>query len=298
MDDLVDILNNHPTIESIAKDFKNLRKLSTNDVLPINSQVGSKTCNHFTLKQRLETKGIKGISFITFYQHFDVLYRPQKSIQKMLKFYTDAGRLRPDDFESEVRIKKYIFNCYMGAINIFRPIVAIDIFRRFCPKSVLDPCCGWGGRLLAAAAFDVPEYIGIDNNPHLAIPYKNMINFLEDKTSTKLTFINDSCLNVEYLFIQYDMVFTSPPYYNIEVYGDIKPYQTKDEWDELFYKPLFERTYQFLQPNGVMILNINNEIYNRACVPVLGECIASIPLSKRNRNNDYGERIYIWHKPV
>lgn len=296
-DNLANILNNHSTIKSIKKDFNQLKVLSTADVLPINSQVGSKTTNHFTLSQRLRTKGCKGISFLKFYIDFDEVYSSQKPVKKMLEYYQRVGRIIPDDFENLVKIKKYIFNCYYGAINIFRPIVAIDLFRRFNPKCVLDPCCGWGGRLIAAAAFDVPEYIGIDNNHHLAVPYKNMMDFLKDKTSTKMTFINDDCLKVDYLFLGYDMVFTSPPYYNIEIYGDEPPYKTKDEWDKLFYKPLIERTYEYLQPNGVFCLNVNDEIYNRACIPVLGECYASIPLSKRNRNNEYSESLYIWHKP-
>jgi hypothetical protein len=46
------------------------------------------------------------------------------------------------------------------------------------------------------------------------------------------------------------MVLTSPPYYDIEVYrnADIAElYKTRSDWNDLFYRPLFSRTYAGLK---------------------------------------------------
>ena len=92
------------------------------------------------------------------------------------------------------------------------------------------------------------------------------------------------------------MVFTSLPYYNIEIYGNKKQYNTKIEWNENFYKPLLETTYKYLQIGGVYALNVPEVIYNENCISVLGECNEKIELYKRKRNNNYQEYIYVWKK--
>jgi len=101
---------------------------------------------------------------------------------------------------------------------------------------------------------------------------------------------------VDYSLIYYDMVFTSLPYYNIEIYGNKKQYDTKKEWNEQFYKPIIERTYKYLQNGGIYALNVPDEIYNNVCVHVLGQCSEKIELYKRKRNNNYHEWIYVWRK--
>ena len=133
---------------------------------------------------------------------------------------------------------------------------------------------------------------------------KDKLKELGTKTEIQLMF--KSALDVDYSKLKYDMVFTSPPYYNIEIYkGTIK--QSKEEWDENFYKPLFEKTYKFLENNGHYILNIPNEVYERVCIPLLGKADILFPLKKMNRqgstsrtgkaiDNKYDEFIYIWKK--
>ena len=101
---------------------------------------------------------------------------------------------------------------------------------------------------------------------------------------------------MDYSKVFYDMVFTSLPYYNIEIYGNNKQYDNKKEWNEQFYKPLIERTYKYLQDGGVYALNVPEEIYNNVCILVLGECSEKIELYKRKRNNNYHEWIYVWRK--
>ena len=67
-------------------------------------------------------------------------------------------------------------------------------------------------------------------NQDLKAPYTKLVNFLEDKTKTDIKLYFTDALKVDYTKLDYDMVFTSPPYYNVEIYKGTKR-QSKDDWD-------------------------------------------------------------------
>ena len=101
--------------------------------------------------------------------------------------------------------------------------------------------------------------------------------------------------------MDYDCVFTSPPYYDLETYrgSDKVFYKTKDEWNDLFYTPLFEKTFASLKPNGSYCLNVPDYIYDSVCVALLGKCDEKFPLKKSERKpgkDVYKEFVYVWYK--
>ena len=172
----------------------------------------------------------------------------------------------------------------------------MNIYIRFRPKSILDFTMGWGGRLLGACALDIPYYIGIDINKNLKQPYNDMIKLLKNYSKTNIKIIFNDALKVDYSKLNYDLVLTSPPYYNIELYTGTKK-QSIEEWNNNFYIPLFTNTYKYLQTNGYYCLNIPNNIYNNICIKLFGKSKYKIPLIKKSRNiNNYEEYIYIWQK--
>jgi DNA modification methylase len=176
----------------------------------------------------------------------------------------------------------------------------MEVYCRFPPKiAVLDPTMGWGGRLVGACALDLPKYIGIDANTNLDPLYAKMVDFLQPRTKTTIELLFQDALTVDYTKLKYDMVFTSPPYYNIEIYrknAEQKEKKTKEEWDETFYKPLFERTWNAMQSPGYYVLNVPQEVYESSCVPILGPSHKEIELKKQKRGNKYTEFIYVWLK--
>ena len=42
--------------------------------------------------------------------------------------------------------------------------MAMEIYTKYQPTTVLDFCAGWGGRLVGACALNIKEYIGIEMN--------------------------------------------------------------------------------------------------------------------------------------
>lgn len=174
----------------------------------------------------------------------------------------------------------------------------MEIYYKFKPHTVLDFTMGWGGRLVGACALDVPKYIGIDLNKNLEKPYKEMKEKLEELgTKTDIQLIFKNALDVDYSKMKYDMVLTSPPYYNIEIYKGTKK-QSKEEWKNNFYDPIFSKTYKYLQKGGLYILNIPQEIYNDICIPLLGKADILYPLkiTRRKKDINYKEYLYIWKK--
>lgn len=300
---IVDALNPEDSKEEqIVTSWEKLRALKCKGAIAAAAgiRLGNDIVDKFTLIERLHTKGHVGIDFYTFWYN-RAHFRKVGYVKKMLEYY--AKNRRNID---EIRIWKYIFNLYFGSITIFRPVMAMEVYCRFRPKiAVLDPTMGWGGRLVGACALDIPKYIGVDANQNLDPPYREMCAFLQSRSKTAIELFFQDALTVDYTQLKYDMVFTSPPYYNIELYRKTddsknievqKNKQTKEEWNETFYKPLFERTWSAMQSPGYYVLNVPQEVYESSCVPILGKSHKKIELKKQKRGNGYSEYIYVWRK--
>ena len=237
------------------------------------------------------------MSFFDFFKKKNEIQK-KAYIQRLLNYIGDKN----------IYSKWYqVFNLYWGAISLFKPVLALEVYNKFKPQCVLDPCMGWGGRLVGACALDIPEYIGIDLNKNLKKPYDDMEHKLHELgTKTKIDLRFQDALTVDYSKLKYDMVFTSPPYYNIEIYNGTQE-RSKDEWDEKFYRPLFEKTYKCLQKGGHFILNVPEEVYERVCIPMFGKPNILIPLKIQSRGKssnragkeykiNYKEFMYCWIK--
>jgi hypothetical protein len=290
---------NPVTVEMAMDEFMKLKNTMTCSQAKQTSSrttLGNNVVDAFTLIERLHTKGHQGISFYEFWEkRKEYLNKPY--IKNMLKFY-ESRKI------DEIRKYKYIYNLYFSSISIFRPIVAIDLYCKVKAKRVLDFTMGWGGRLVGACALSLDAYYGIDCNKHLETPYTEMVKMLKSapghKTDIYLQF--KDALSVDYSKMEYDTVLTSPPYYDVEVYRNNtnKTYQTHAEWNDHFYKPLIEKTYTHLKKGGHYCLNVPQNIYEDACVPILGKCQTKIMLKKGERNigGNYKEFIYIWEKKM
>jgi len=275
------------TEEKADKDFEKLKKINCNTINEVSQAIltGNKFVDYFTKIRRLDTLGKQGFSF------YDVMenqnqWRQKGYITRYLKKYGDTTASWAE-----------IFRLYFGAISIFKPIIAMNVYCKYKPRSVLDFTMGWGGRLVGACALDIERYTGIDLNKSLKKHYDDMVDKLKEQSTTKITLMFKNALTVDYSKIDYDLVLTSPPYYNIETYkGQTK--MDKDKWDEEFYEPIFTKTWKHLKKGGHYCLNVPEEVFTRVCLKVLGEPTEYIPLhkNKRTQSETYKEYIYVWRK--
>jgi len=156
----------------------------------------------------------------------------------------------------------------------------------------MDPFCGFGGRLVAAMMQNI-NYIGIDLNKDLEPGYNKLLKDFREKTTSKIELLFQDSNTVDYSNYKYDLVFTSPPYENIEIYKHMER-KSIQEWTK-FYKEVFQKLWDNLQPSGTYIININDSIYTKILEPLLGPALECI-LLKKSSKNDYKEYIYIWNK--
>lgn len=159
---------------------------------------------------------------------------------------------------------------------------------------VLDPCGGWGDRLLGALATEVALYVAIDPNTALHTGYRAMCEqFQTPGTSvTLLPHPFEDCL-MEDLRMPlrallptsqgYDLVFTSPPFASFELYvlNDSTKCQSSQRhphrWAELWLFPAVRRMCRLLRPGGVLALYIMDTYVESYCQRLLTELEKLIP---------------------
>ena len=165
----------------------------------------------------------------------------------------------------------------------FPPFHARYLAETFLPKEgdclVVDPCAGWGGRLLGTLACtrtDKVKYIGIDPEKRNSVAYEGLerrINvwLKREKYGLRETEIAYKPFEdwvrlkkAQKLYGKTDLVMTSPPYFGAEKYNtdnanqSISKFPTYDSWRERFYRVLVQGAYDLLKPGGVFVLNIAN----------------------------------------
>ena len=257
------------------------------------SRIGNNVVDYFTFVQRLETKGKYNVSFFEFLANIET-FREKKFIQNMLKYYQEVKN--KNNTKHEHKVLKEVYNICVSAINIMRPLNCMEIYTKYNSKRVLNFCAGWGGSTIASCVLNVDAYYGIEINTDLKEPYNQLINYLKPKCKTEFQMCFEDAASFDYSTIDYDTVFTSPPYYFIERYANNVPYKTKKEMDEQFYIPVFTNSYTYLKSGGHYIINICKEVYDNVLNPLLGEAHTTFPLKKSKRQNNHTEMIYVWKK--
>ena len=145
----------------------------------------------------------------------------------------------------------------------FKPTLALAFFKMFNATRILDFSAGWGDRLLAAIAYGADLYVGYDPNTDLKKGHNAIIRTFVSKEfrkkySVKYTPFERSKLNSNQTF---DMVFTSPPYFDLEVYSNndtqsVKSFKNVEEWINGFLLPSVQKSWNVLDINGHMVLHI------------------------------------------
>ena len=145
--------------------------------------------------------------------------------------------------------------------NNFRITVALSILHMFKPKRWLDMSAGWGDRLLAAILYGVDFYCGFDPNTSLHPCYSEMIDtfVLEGERGNFKLYATGFESNDEPVGETFDLVFSSPPFYNLETYSQSKgdslvKFTTEQKWIDGFLLPSLIKAYNKLEKGGHLVL--------------------------------------------
>lgn len=281
-------------LENVEDDMNKLMSIGVKaNMISERSKIGNNVVDYFTFVQRLETRGKYDVNYFEFLVNIEK-FKEKKFIQNMLKYYQDVKN--KNGLKHYYKVLKEVYNICISAINIMRPLNCMEIFTRFNAKRVLNFCAGWGGSTVAASALGIEAHYGIEINNELKEPYDNMISYLNSKSKTELKFYISDATSFDYSILDYDTVFSSPPYYFIEKYANNIIYKSKKDMDDKFYKPVFSKSYNGLKKGGYFIINVCKEVYDNVLKNLLGEAHIIFPLKKSKRQNEYTEMVYVWLK--
>lgn len=153
--------------------------------------------------------------------------------------------------------------CSSSSVSNFRPTAAKYLYNTYGNKgSVYDPCGGWGGRLFGFLASDCKNYTCCEPSTK---SFEGLKHISDDFSyiGKNVTILNKCAEDYIPENNSVDMCFTSPPYFNTEMYSDedtqsYKRYQSYEEWLNGFLSKMIENCYYCLKNDGYFLLNIAN----------------------------------------
>jgi len=166
------------------------------------------------------------------------------------------------------QVLQFGFN-FVQWCNEFPPIAAYRLCERYgltAESHVLDPCAGWGGRMLGVSVL-VDSYTCYDPSTKTADGLAGLESFIRRIRPTFTALVNPIPFEEsDEMEDYYDLAITSPPYFDTEKYSDeetnsLNRYADYYSWCRGFYYPLIDKTMRQLKPEAVFILNIGDRRY-------------------------------------
>lgn len=185
-------------------------------------------------------------------------------------------RMHSTPYKSEIR-RTLVMTAGLGNVTKYRALTSKAIVAAFGPPSggrvaVLDPCAGWGGRMLGVLAAG-GTYVAAEPDPRT---YRGLVGILEDEAiptdvKERATIHNAPAETVLPTLspASFDILLTSPPYFNLELYTagaqSTNAHPSWDDWVAHWLKPVILAGLRALKPaTGVSCWSVKNFRSDRA----------------------------------
>lgn len=137
-------------------------------------------------------------------------------------------------------------------------------------ENYLDFSCGWGVRALSALVHNV-NYFGTDPNEKLVNKIYEMVNDYKDATGSYNHNVDIRAIGSEVFVPEWenkmDFIFSSPPYFALEIYKSenqsYKEGMTYEDWMNTWMKPTIENIHKYLKEDGIFAINIKDIFYEK-----------------------------------
>ena len=221
--------------------------------------VGNKSSNYFQQKNRWSVDGSVSPGPLRTWKNEKFMYTLLGSLFTLKFPKVDKSILR-----TCISLRKYI-------CSQFKPNVAKAIYDKHKCKNILDFSAGWGDRLAGFYASDYGElFVGIDprkeNHPiyeQQAQFYQKHSTFFENDKKHELICSPAEDADLSKYEGMMDIVFTSPPYFNVERYShdDTQSwvrYKNIDLWNKNFLQKAIKNVWKTLRKGGILLVNISD----------------------------------------
>jgi hypothetical protein len=186
-------------------------------------------------------------------------------------------------FEDDARLRRALQFCLRGrapnltrrglrsvltALNRtptgFRPAVAKALVESYSPEGglVLDPCAGWGGRLMGTLVAGRP-YLGVDPDKRTADALFRLGSRICEHLHLDrhlVQVIEGPIQSIPRSLAKAAFALTSPPYWVKEVYDGASGIQPLEEWFRDFLCPMFEVTAGLLAEGARFAVNVSDVV--------------------------------------
>jgi hypothetical protein len=199
--------------------------------------------------------------------HKGVSVRSLINLQLMEKVMFTNLLMHSTPYPTEIR-RMIVMTGALGNVTKYRTVTSKAIVQYYNAKRVFDPCSGWGGRMLGTlAAGQDTYYCGCEPDKNTC---NGLLNILSDSAipesdSDRAEIWNEPVEKVLPQIMKedkYDMILTSPPYFNLELYTSGEQstiaYPTWDEWVDKWLKSVILGCLSCLQESGTSCWSVKN----------------------------------------
>lgn len=252
---------NYYSLEGCIEEIKNINQRScvvNNQRIAVGNTGGQSFCRFwFPNMQEAYTVGSKNVSLRSRFMDDKKLKRAINLCYK--------HRNEGDKSVIPQNLRRALDLVSGGSIQNFKPMNARAIWEYICPSMwgrVLDFSSGYGGRMLGAMTSNMRyHYTGIDPNTKTYNGLEALGNLVNEVVGTDFNMYNTVSEEFDPIDGAYDAAFSSPPYFNLEIYSDeptqcMNRYTNTDAWFEHYVEPTLRMLHRGLSPDAIYAVNI------------------------------------------
>lgn len=182
------------------------------------------------------------------------------SVESLKKAILLNVQMHSTPYKSEIR-RTLVMSGGLSSVTKYRAGLSKFLVKRYRATRVLDPCIGWGGRMLGTLAAGA-EYMGSEPDPRTVHGLRQILSDIQKEREAHV-FEGTAEDYLQTIPSGYaDMILTSPPYYSLELYGggkqSVKPGMSWETWVATWLRPLIKECLRALTPNGVSCWSVKN----------------------------------------
>jgi len=225
--------------------------------------VGNKSSDYFQQYNRWTVDGSQGPGPVTTWNN-------EKFMRTLMGPYFTLGldEVNRKTLRTCLTLRKY-------TCSQFKPCIAKGLYDYFKAETILDFSMGWGDRLAGFYASETGvRYIGIDPRKENYNIYEKQVDFYEKHNGffehdrvAEFHMVPAEDFDYSPYENKVDLIFTSPPYFNVEKYSDDNTqswvrYKNIDVWNEHFLHKALGKMIPTLKSGGIMAINISDVYSN------------------------------------
>lgn len=239
-------------------------------------------------------------------------YHSEIFLRKAITILVNQGR--EVSARSVTKALRYILH----SPSNFPPALARWLVDQYCRfgGTVLDPCIGYGGRLLGAlASTRGVYYVGRDVSSEAVFGAKRLVDvispYITDAASRVILSLGKSEDWSDWPSA--DLVLSSPPYYDAEIYREEErassAYASYISWRDQFLAAVLRKAADSIVPGGHLVLVVSDTQRSKLQYPVEADCrmlaegfglspLEDLGISYRpGKEEEPEDRLLVWQKP-